>query len=480
MKVSLSLILFGLACISPAANLETRIDQIVDANPLSKRAIAGIHVISLDTHKVLYARNADKFFVPASNMKLFTTALALMRLGPDHLFTTRLITDASGNLVLAGGGDPSLSGREYPYRKEAVNRPPLSALEQLVDHAVEAGLKQVDGNIIGDDTFYPFDPYPPNWSQDDALGSDGAPVSALTLNDNVLSLRIHAGEKAGDPVEITPWPSFEYFAIDNRIVTGDAKSTSRVVVSHSQGSRQVMLSGSVPAGSPLIGENVAVDDPALFAACALYEVLVRKGIPIRGVPVARHRILGEPQSAMEGRVWATRSSPPLSQLLQITDKVSQNLHAELMLREVARVKDGEGTREAGVRLLGALMREIGAVAEEIRVDDGSGLSRNAEVTPHLVTRLLSYMFASDQKDVWISLLPVGGEDGSLSHRLCCSSESHNIVAKTGSLSRASALSGYAESATQGKLAFSILINNFGARTPEVQAWIDKIALALLE
>ena len=471
---------FALAASSYAANLEARIDQVLNANPLFKRSVAGIHVVSLDSHKVLYAHNADSFFVPASNMKLFTTALALLRLGPSHTFTTRLITDASGNLVLVGGGDPSLSGREYPYRKESTNRPPLSALEQLVDHALAAGLQQVDGDIIGDDTFYPWDPYPPNWSQDDALGADGAPVSALTLNDNVISLRIRAGEKAGEPVEILPWPSIEYFAIDNRIVTGEARSLRRVEVSHTQGSRQVMLSGSIPAASPLSVVSVAVDDPALFAACALYEVLARKGISVRGVPIARHRSVGETPLAVTGRAWAIRTSPPLPQLLQMTDKVSQNLHAELMLREVARVNLGDGTRESGVKLLGTLMHEIGGAADEIRVDDGSGLSRNAEVTPHLVTRLLTYMFASDQKDAWMSLLPVGGEDGTLSHRLCCASESRNILAKTGTLSRASALSGYADTETRGKLAFSILINNFGARTQEVQAWIDKIALALLE
>jgi D-alanyl-D-alanine carboxypeptidase/D-alanyl-D-alanine-endopeptidase (penicillin-binding protein 4) len=480
MKFVPILAMLGLAGLSPAANLEMRIDQILEANPLVKRSVAGIHVVSVDTHKVLYAHNADHFFVPASNMKLFTTALALTRLGPDHHFTTKLLTDPSGNLVLVGGGDPSLSGREYPYRKGSTNGPPLSALDQLVDHAIAAGLKQVDGDIIGDDTFYPWDPYPPNWSQDDALGADGAPVSALTLNDNAMSFRIRAGEKAGDPVEILPWPSVEYFAVDNRIVTGEAKSVRRIEVRHTQGSRQVMLSGSIPAGSALIAETVAVDDPALFAACALYEVLARKGIAIRGVPLARHRSSGETHGDIAGRVWATRTSPPLSQLLQMTDKVSQNLHAELMLREVARVDDGEGTREAGVRLLGNLMHLTGGAADEIHVDDGSGLSRNAEVTPHLVTRLLAYMFASDQKDVWISLLPVGGEDGTLTHRLCCVYESRNIVAKTGTLSRASALSGYAESKTQGKLAFSILINNFGARTQDVQAWIDKIALALVE
>ena len=158
-------------------------------------------------------------------MKLFTTALALTRLGPDHHFVTRLITDASGNLVLVGGGDPSLSGRDYPYRKDPLNRPPLYALEQLVDGAISAGLQQVDGDIIGDDSLYPWVPYPPNWSQDDALDADGAPVSALSLNDNVISVRIRAGENAGDPVEITPWPAVEYFA--NRQSYRDRRSQVR-------------------------------------------------------------------------------------------------------------------------------------------------------------------------------------------------------------------------------------------------------------
>jgi D-alanyl-D-alanine carboxypeptidase/D-alanyl-D-alanine-endopeptidase (penicillin-binding protein 4) len=469
-----------LATLSHAANLETRLDQILDAGPLSKRSLAGVQVVSLDTHKILYASNADRFFVPASNMKLFTTALALTRLGPDYRFVTRLLSDSSGNLVLAGGGDPSLSGRDYPYRKEPTGRPPLAALEQLLDEAIASGLKQVDGDIIGDDTLYPWVPYPPNWSQDDALGADGAPVSALTLNDNVIALRIRAGDKPGDPVGVTPWPAVEYFSIDNRIVTGELRSARHIEVSRIPGSRQILLSGSIPAASPLAFEGLAVDDPALFAACALYDVLSRRGVEIRGVPLARHRSPGEVQPPAAGRLWATRTSPPLSELLQVLDKVSQNLHAELMLREVGRIKGSDGTRESGMKVMETLMRDIGAPADEVHVDDGSGLSRNAEVTPRLVTRLLSYMAAAEQKDVWMSLLPVGGEDGTLSHRLCCTSDSRNIQAKTGTLSRAVALSGYADSKTGGKLAFSILVNNFGARTQDVQVWVDKIALALLE
>jgi serine-type D-Ala-D-Ala carboxypeptidase/endopeptidase (penicillin-binding protein 4) len=471
-------VLAALAMLSRGAGLEAKLDAVVDQNPLAKRSAIGIHVVSLATHKTLYSRNADRFFLPASNMKLFTTALALTRLGPDHRFTTRLLTDSSGNLVLAGGGDPSLSGREYPYQKNAHAGPPLLAMEQLADEAIRAGLTHVDGDIIGDDTLYPWDPYPPYWTQDDALGEDGAPVSALVVNDNSIALHVHPGAEPGDAASIRFYPALEYFAVDNQVVTSGPKSTRHLQISRI--GRQLILTGSIPAGSGTRVETLAVDDPALFAACALYDALASRGVALRGVPVARHRQLGEPYLAPQGQVWASRESPPLSELLQVMSKVSQNLHAEMFLREVARVKGGEATAEAGLKALDGLIHEAGGSLDDARVDDGSGLSRNAQVTPRLVTRLLTHMFASKLSEVWISLLPVGGEDGTLSHRLCCTSQSHNIVAKTGTLNRSVALSGYAESVTYGRLAFSILINNFPAQAKEVQAWVDKIALALTE
>jgi len=164
----------------------------------------------------------------------------------------------------------------------------------------------------------------------------------------------------------------------------------------------------------------------------------------------------------------------------VIDKVSQNLHAELILREVGRVTRHAGTREAGLEELAALVAETGAPANESRAEDGSGLSRNALVTPRLVTRLLAHLYASQYHDLWISLLPAGGEDGTLSQRLCCASDGQGIRAKTGTLSRALALSGYADSKTHGRLAFSILVNDFSAPPGEVRQWIDKIASALVE
>jgi len=180
-------------------------------------------------------------------------------------------------------------------------------------------------------------------------------------------------------------------------------------------------------------------------------------------------------------VIATRTSPPLIELLRLAEKVSQNLHSELFLREVGRVARRTGTREAGIAEQAALLSEIGVkVADDARLQDGSGLSVNAQLTPRLLTRLLAYMQASKYRAAWNSLLPVGGEDGTLGKRLCCvASDAARIQAKTGTLNRAVALSGYADAA-RGRLAFSILINNFAASQREVRQWIDKIALALLE
>jgi D-alanyl-D-alanine carboxypeptidase/D-alanyl-D-alanine-endopeptidase (penicillin-binding protein 4) len=205
--------------------------------------------------------------------------------------------------------------------------------------------------------------------------------------------------------------------------------------------------------------------------------------------VARHRAVFEDQEPVSGTELASRTSPPLLNLLQVMDKVSQNLFAELMLRETGRVTRHSGTREAGLEELDALIAEIGGAKDDARLDDGSGLSRNALVTPRLFTRLLAHMNGSKYRDEWLSLLPIGGEDGTLRRRFADNKgdpkggvhvDASGIRAKTGSLSRALALSGYAESKTQGRLAFSILVNDFAAPQSEVRAWIDKIAVALLE
>jgi D-alanyl-D-alanine carboxypeptidase/D-alanyl-D-alanine-endopeptidase (penicillin-binding protein 4) len=275
-------------------------------------------------------------------------------------------------------------------------------------------------------------------------------------------------------------PPLEYYAVDNRIETTARGAQARIRLSRQPGSRQLLLWGSIPAGHASVRESIPVDDPALYAASALYAALTRRGISVAGRPVARHRSVTEDYDAYTGPVVASRTSPPLVHLLQVMDKVSQNLFAELMLREVGRATLHQATREAGLEELAAMLGEIGALKDESVLEDGSGLSRNALVTPRLITRLLSFVYGSKYRDDWMSLLPVGGEDGTLQHRLCCMTEGSGIRAKTGSLGRAIALSGYADSKTRGRLAFSILVDDFSGPPTAVRVWIDKIATALLE
>jgi D-alanyl-D-alanine carboxypeptidase/D-alanyl-D-alanine-endopeptidase (penicillin-binding protein 4) len=459
-----------------ATDLEHRIDLLADA---TGRGFTGIHVVDLATGKSIYKRNEDKLLLPASNAKLFTAALAMMRLGPDHRFTTQIIREGS-DLVLLGGGDPSLSGRVFPYQKDAAFGPSLKPIEDLADQAIAKGLTRVDGDIIGDDRLYPWAPYAPSWTADDMLRDFGAPVSALSVNDNALAIFIRPGAALGDAAVISLDPALEYYAIDNRITTTGRGTEPKIRMSRQSGSRQLLLWGSVPAGHAAIVESTAIDDPALYAATALYDALTKRGVAISGRPVARHRSATDDFDPPKGDVLATRQSPPLVHLLQTMEKVSQNLFAEIVLREVGLTARHQATREAGLDELNAFLTELGATKDDSRLEDGSGLSRNAMVTPRLMTKMLAYMNGSRYRDDWLALLPVGGEDGTLSHRLCCVSDGKGIHAKTGSLARSLALSGYADSKTRGRLAFSIIVNDFSAPAGDVRAWIDKIALALLE
>src|SRR5262249_44918260 len=191
-----------------ATDLEHRIDLLADA---SRYGFVGISVVDLTTGKAVYKRNEDRLLLPASTAKLFTSALALLRLGPDHRFTTKIVSDGA-DLVLVGGGDPSLSGRSFPYKKDAAFGPSLKPIEDLADQVVASGLTRIDGDIIGDDRLFPWAPYAPSWTADDMLRDFGAPVSALCVNDNAIALFVRPGTAAGEPGHVLLDPALEYYA----------------------------------------------------------------------------------------------------------------------------------------------------------------------------------------------------------------------------------------------------------------------------
>ncbi len=486
-----ALFLVSVAILDAASPLARRLDAILQSTSGSARAHWGVMVVDLATGRIIYTKNFKHHFVPASNTKLFSTALALERLGPDYKMVTRIVAGRApspggvleGDLTLIGGGDPSLSGREYPYQVKSKPARHLEGLERFAALLAEKGVKRIRGDIIGDDTAYVWSPYPPGWAMDDATWEYGAPVSALVVNDNRMWVEASPGAARGDPARVRFDPPLTYFSVDNRVRTGEP---GPVRVQRSPGSLQLLLRGGLEPGAAAWREAVAVDDPALFAAIALRDAILRRGIVVEGRPVARHRWAesvadlkrGEPDPDPAGVELGRRESPPLSQIVQIVNKVSQNLHAELLLRETARVRRRIGSREAGLEELKEFLRSVGVAEQDYAIHDGSGLSRLNLLTPEAVVKLLRYMDKSPHRQVWLESLPVGGEDGTLSGRFR-GTAAGRVRAKTGTLSHVSALAGYLERPNGRRLAFSVFVNNAQASSGAVRAVMDRLVAALL-
>jgi D-alanyl-D-alanine carboxypeptidase/D-alanyl-D-alanine-endopeptidase (penicillin-binding protein 4) len=485
------LVIALIAPLATAADLASTLDHIVDtAAPLS-RTFVGMRVVRLSDGRVLYTHNSERLFVPASNMKLFTTALALSKLGADYRLSTQIGADVpidaagllAGDLELVGGGDPSLSGREYPYRSHTAASAIYSfrAIDELADQLVARGLKRIEGNIVGDDSRYVWEPQPGGWSSDSATREYGAPVSALILDDNTFALTLHPGAHAGESARITLTPPFENFVIDNHVVTSE-RGERKVRVYRSASGSELHVWGVIPRGEAGYMEELAIGDPALYAAEGLRDALLRRGISIRGQAVARHHFPDEAAAAPTklDTVLAKRESPPLFELLQVVDKVSQNLHAEMFLREVAVASGYVGSAEAGLAVMDEFLTSIGISAGEYQFTDGSGLSRATLVSPSAITKLLAHMNQSPRHEEWLNLLPIGGEDGTLGSRFAGHPEARLIRAKTGTLDHVKAISGYADTPGYGRVAFSLLVNNFEEPAPGVTKTMDELVLALLQ
>ena len=489
-------LLLALALTSSAATLSERIGRLIAASPAARSAFWGIEAVDLSTGRTLFTLNPRSFFVPASNTKLFTTSMALLRLGPDFTFQTRVLADSApdaagcvrGPLRLVGGGDPNLSPRSIPYRVGPIEGNPLAAIEQLADQIAARGVKRVEGGVIGDDTWYTWEPYAGGWSIDVQLFDYGAAVSALTINDNVQSLVIQPGENEGDPAALQWNPPLEYYHIDNRLVTTPAGGVRHVRYERDPGSRELKVWGTIPVGNAGMTAALGIDDPAEFAALALRQALEERGITVTGVATAHHQFPNEaadltqagPPEAATGIELASHISPPLVEDLRVTAKVSQNLHAEMALRAVGRARRNIGSREAGLEELKAFLAEVGVAADAWHLTDGSGLARTNLVTPETVIKLLRFMYASPAREDWISLLPVGGQDGTLRGRFGDPGIAARVHAKTGTVAHVSALSGYMRRVNGKWIAFSILVNNYNGPGAEITGVMDRICALIME
>jgi D-alanyl-D-alanine carboxypeptidase/D-alanyl-D-alanine-endopeptidase (penicillin-binding protein 4) len=472
------------------------------------RGFWGIEVVSLKDGHTLYALNSDKLFTPASNTKLFTTAAALALIGPNHVFRTTVETSGTvdkygrliGDLNLVGRGDPNLSGRVLPYHLRTERTlPAIRALDLLADQLVQMGIKYIDGDVVADDSYYVFERYGEGWTQDDLAWEWGAPVSALTVNDNVIYLSILPADHPGDHAFVTIAPYAEYYRVDNRIMTTPpGAGPRRIYINREPGSNLLTLWGNIPADDHGANEALAIEDPAEFAAQLFRSLLHRRGVVIYGRARARHNELanvstfsviavapargGEERSlprAPSPLVLATYQSLPLREDLKVINKVSQNLHAELLLRLLGREKGTAPTFEGGLEVVRGFLLQAGITNDEFAFFDGSGLSRQNLVTPEAVVKLLHYISQQPWGPQFLETLPVAGVDGSLAERFKMTPAEGRVRAKTGSLGHVNALSGYATTVSGEPVVFCIFANNHNLPTRRALETVDKIVDAIV-
>jgi D-alanyl-D-alanine carboxypeptidase/D-alanyl-D-alanine-endopeptidase (penicillin-binding protein 4) len=467
------------------AELQTRISQIL-AKPELAPAMVGIKVTSLDSGRVLFESNAEKLLRPASNMKIYTVATALDRLSPDYRFTTSVFAPAKpdaagvihGDMRIYGRGDPSIAARFN-------NGDYFKTIDDLAARIVAAGVKRVEGDLVGDETYFVGPKFGSGWEWEDLTWYYGAEVTPLAVNDNALDLFIKPGAAVGQPALITTGPPDPLLTIVNRVTTS-AKGLRRDLSIHrSLNDNTITITGTIAVDDRGYTGGIGISHPALLFVYLLRSSLAQKGVVVTG----KSRVTGENPfpsiaSAAQEEI-ANLQSPPFSLIAAQTLKPSQNLYTELILRTLGRVSPpppaapaNATSEELGIEAVKSFLKTAGLRPEALVLSDGSGLSRNDMITADASVQLLTFMSKHRYADVFRDALPIAGVDGTLRNRLKGTPAENNLRAKTGSLSSAASLSGYVTTAAGEKLAFSIMVNNFPNDVEPRVACIDPIAVLL--
>jgi D-alanyl-D-alanine carboxypeptidase/D-alanyl-D-alanine-endopeptidase (penicillin-binding protein 4) len=451
--------------------IQTKIAQFLK-RPGVRSVQWGIQVLDPATSEVLVEVNPDKTFLPASVLKVVTTSTALERLGPDFKYRTGVYTNGAvepdgtvkEDLILVGRGDPNLMD---PYG-ELFEKP---ALLELAEKLKDLGIRKVEGKVIGDDSYFDSNSYGMGWTSKDLKSLYGAPINALSINNNVVWVQARP-TKYNRPVSIELEPRTSYFHIRNLGITGSRRSRRTLYVRLNPGTNTLVVSGVLPS-TQTHSQYVVLGKPAEATATLFKEELQRNQIAVLGRVCATHN--GDfPQEVKQGwRLLAEHQSPPLIRALEIINKRSQNLHAEMLLRTLGAEFKGEGSNEAGLQVVKEFLVETGIDSGKIKLNDGCGLSRDNLITPRFQTSLLQFLSTRPYFSLFLNTLAVSGTDGTLRNRLSATEVRGSIHAKTGTLNGVAALSGYLTTRSGRNLVFSIFANHVNAMA-RAKRTIDEI------
>ena len=457
---------------SPSAvELGHNIDREIDESEFAK-ARWGVFAMSLKDGRVLYARNADRTIAPASNMKVYTTAVALDLLGADYRWRTSVYSEAEPDKSGTISGDLTLYGRGAPDLSSDTSGGEKSSLDELADKLYERGVRRVHGGINGDESYFRGDALGDGWLWDDVQWYFGAEVSALTINDNAVSITVIPSNKSGEAASVKLKPETSYVQIKNETATAERGAPASLGITRGLSDNVVRVWGDFPSGGRGLTARLSVHQPALWAALLFRDALKRRGITVDG----KVRSV-DARDAAEDRLDTGRAvelasvqGKSLGQIVHATNKESINLYAELILRTLghergatAPAKDPKRTQtrgddEAGLAVIRLWLEQHGIQTDALALHDGSGLSRLDLVTPETTARLLAAVNQTPARAVFKDSLPVAGRDGTLRGRLR-SVKPGSIVAKTGTLTYINSLSGYAMTEDNEPVVFSIICND---------------------
>jgi serine-type D-Ala-D-Ala carboxypeptidase/endopeptidase (penicillin-binding protein 4) len=438
-----------------ADTLNQKLSEILQNDPVVNGALAGVSIRSAPTGKLIYEYNGDLRLKPASNLKLLTAAVALSVLGENYRFSTSLSTDGQvvgnmifGNLFLKGKGDPTLLKEDF---------------DRFAEQLLHMGITAIQGDLIGDDSWYDNVRLSVDLPWSDEQTYYGAQISALTASPNndydagSVIVEVRPGKKQGQPARIVISPKTNYMKIVNKTKTVQSDGSKNIEVFREHGTNTICINGTIPVNSSKVTEWIAVSNPTNYALDLFKQSLEEKGIVING----KVRSGAVPNNA---NLLTSHQSMPLSELLVPFMKLSNNVHAETLIKEMGKVKKGEGSWEKGLEVLETELIKLGVNTETLLIRDGSGISHLNLVPANELTKLLFTVQQKPWYNTFLHSLPLAGEKeklvgGTLRHRMNQPLIKGKVKAKTGTLTSVSSLSGYVDRLNGDDLIFSILLNN---------------------
>ena len=454
------------------AELRLRIEQALNDRALA-HAITGIKIVSLRTGEVFYERNADLLAHPASNQKLLTSATALSLLGPAYVFRTSVACDSAqkiesviaGDLYLIGRGNPDLTDKD---------------LFGLAQNLAQLGIKEIRGNLVCDDFYFDDLRWGNGWMWDDDPSTDEPRLSALTVNDNAVTVRVTPADTTGKPARVQIIPPTDHVTLVNSSITVkrqtqiDSLQLPPLLITRNwqQNENTILVSGSIAQDESPQEETLNILDPEIYCGKLFRDALRTAGITLqgqvlRGAAPAKIKILAEHRG-------------PMMPILINLNKVSDNLTAELLLKTLGAEKFGRpGTAANGIRVMRQFFSSVGVDTNAVYSADGSGVSHYNLVTPANLVSLLTAMWKNFAiRNEFVATLPIAGVDGTLRGRMKGTTAANVLHAKTGTLSAVSTLSGYTTTAEGEELAFSLMMQHFLTTGRAIRSIQDRLGAEL--